>query len=71
LKRCAIVGVFWGDFVRREPGNSGTDLKDLVDLYQKSKIKSLVSGRYSLEQTGDALHALMQCERHGKIVVAP
>lgn len=71
LKGCAIVGVFWGDFVRREPGNNTTDLKDLVDLYKNGKIKPLVSGRYSLEQTGAALHALMQRRVHGKIVVSP
>ena len=71
LKGTSIVGVFWGDFLRREPANSERDLKDLVALYRAGKIKPLVSGRYRLEETCDALNALMQRKVQGKIVVVP
>ena len=71
LKGSSIVGVFWGDFLRREPANSERDLKDLVALYRAGKIKPLVSGRYRLEETRDALNALMQRKVQGKIVVVP
>jgi len=71
LKVCSIVGVFWGEFVRREPKNSERDLQDLLALYRAGKVRPLVSGRYTLEQTSDALHALMQRKVHGKIVIVP
>ena len=50
---------------------SERDLKDLVALYRAGKIKPLVSGRYRLEETRDALNALMQRKVQGKIVVVP
>lgn len=71
VKGSSIVGVFWGDFLRREPANGERDLKDLVALYRAGKIKPLVSGRYALEKTSDALHALMQRKVQGKIVIVP
>lgn len=71
LKGCAIVGVFWGDFIRREPQHCATDLAALVQLYHSGGIRPLVSGRYSLEQTSQALQALMQRKVSGKLVVVP
>ena len=71
LKGCSIVGVFWGDFVRREPQHSAADLSALVELYRSGAIRPLVSGRYTLEQTGDALLALMQRKVSGKLVIVP
>ena len=71
LKGCSIVGVFWGDFVRREPQHSASDLSALVELYRSGAIRPLVSGRYTLEQTGDALLALMQRKVSGKLVIVP
>lgn len=71
LKGCAIVGVFWGDFIRREPQHCAADLAALVQLYQSGGIRPLVSGRYALEQTSQALQALMDRKVSGKLVIAP
>lgn len=71
LKGCAIVGVFWGDFLRREPQHSAADLSSLVGLYRSGGIRPLISGRYTLEQTGEALLALMQRKVSGKLVIVP
>lgn len=71
LKGCAIVGVFWGDFVQREPHACAADLAALVRLYQSGAIRPLVSGRHTLEQTGAALLALMQRKVSGKLVIVP
>lgn len=71
LKGCSIVGVFWGDFLRREPANGQRDVQELVALYRAGKIKPLVSARYSLEQTAKALQALMERKVEGKVVVVP
>ena len=71
LKGCAIVGVFWGDFIRREPQAAQTDLHDLVDLLRQGKIKPLISGRYSLEQASQAILELSQRRAQGKLIVLP
>jgi NADPH2:quinone reductase len=71
LKGCAIVGVFWGDFVQREPAHCAADLAALVALYQSGAIKPLVSGRHTLEQTGAAITALTQRKVSGKLIVVP
>ena len=45
LKGCSIVGVFWGDFVKREPAAAEADLRELTALYRAGKIAPLVSMR--------------------------
>jgi len=71
LKGCSIVGVFWGDFLRREPANSERDVHELVALYRAGRIRPLVSARYALEQTADALNALKERKVQGKVIVVP
>jgi NADPH2:quinone reductase len=71
LKGCAIVGVFWGDFIRREPKAAQADLRDLVDLLRQGKITPLISGRYSLEQGAQAILELSQRRAQGKLIVLP
>lgn len=71
LKGCSIVGVFWGDFVRREPERAEEDLRELVALYATEKIKPLVSMHCTLSQVPEAIQALMQRRLVGKAVVRP
>ncbi|MBM3361079.1 MAG: NADPH:quinone oxidoreductase family protein [Betaproteobacteria bacterium] len=71
LKGCAIVGVFWGDFIRREPQAARNDLCDLVELLGQGKIKPLISGRYSLERAAEAIVELSQRRAQGKLIVLP
>ena len=71
LKGCAIVGVFWGDFVRREPAQAQADLRALVALYIARKISPLVSMRCSLAQAADAIAAILQRKVIGKAVIVP
>ena len=71
LKGCAIVGVFWGDFIRREPKAAQVDLCDLMQMLEQGKIKPLISGRYSLEQAPQAILELSQRRAQGKLIVLP
>ena len=71
LKGCSIVGVFWGDYVRREPKSNAKDLMELVGMMQAGTIKPLVSARYPLAKAADALNAVMQRKVTGKIVLVP
>jgi NADPH:quinone reductase len=71
LKGSAIVGVFYGEFVRREPANAAKGLAELMALYQKGAIKPLVYRRYTLAETAQALNAIARREVQGKAVVIP
>ncbi|HET9976799.1 MAG TPA: NADPH:quinone oxidoreductase family protein [Burkholderiaceae bacterium] len=71
LKGCSIVGVFYGDFLKREPAHAEADVRALFDLYREKKIAPLVSARYDLEHAGQAIEALMQRRVRGKVVVTP
>ena len=71
LKGCSIVGVFWGDFLKREPKQGESDLAALFELYRANKIAPLVSARYDLDHASQAIEALMQRRVRGKVVVVP
>jgi NADPH:quinone reductase len=42
LKGASIVGVFWGDFSRREPIAQGTMMQELTQWYLQGKIKPVI-----------------------------
>ena len=71
LKGCAIVGVFWGDFLKREPDAAAADLRELSRLYAQSSIAPLVLLRCPLEGAGGAIDALIKRQVMGKAVVLP
>ena len=71
LKGCAIVGVFWGDFIQREPQAAQVDLRDLIEMLAKGQIKPLISGRYSLQEAPLAILELSQRRAQGKLIVLP
>ena len=69
LKGCQIVGVFWGDFIRRDPERQAANTKMLFDLYARGAIKPLVSERFPLARAGEAIAKLAERKALGKIVV--
>ena len=71
LKGCSIVGVFWGDFARREPHEFLTQMIELFELLQAGKLKPHVAGTYSLENAKEAIIELMDRKVAGKLVVVP
>jgi NADPH2:quinone reductase len=71
LKGCSIVGVFFGDHLRREPDQGERHLRELIALYRDGRIKPLVSAHYTLDGTAEALDALMQRRVVGKVVIVP
>lgn len=71
LKGSSLVGVFWGEFVRREPALNAQNIKLLFTWLQERKIHPLISRRYPLSQAPAALDALLAREAIGKLVVLP
>ncbi len=69
LKGCAIVGVFWGDFARREPKAFADSLSQLGAWFRAGKLKPHVSQTFPLEQAVDALKLMAARKVKGKVVL--
>ena len=71
LKGASIVGVFWGDYAKREPANNAKDLRTLFGWLMQGKLKPHIYATYPLDQGGTAIRALMDRGVSGKLVVLP
>src|SRR5690606_13483129 len=67
LKGASLVGVFWGEFVRREPEASAANTRELLAWLREGALRPLVSRRYPLSQAPAALEALLAREAVGKL----
>jgi NADPH2:quinone reductase len=71
LKGSSLVGVYWGDWTRREPEAAAAGMTELLGWLQDGKLKPHLSGRYPLARAADALVALAGRKVAGKLVVEP
>jgi NADPH2:quinone reductase len=69
LKGCAIVGVFWGDFARREPKAFAASIAQLGAWFREGKLKPHVSQTFPLAQAVDALKLMAARKVKGKVVL--
>lgn len=71
LKGCAVVGVFWGDFVRREPEANRANFERLFAWVADGTLKPLVSETFALADAPEALRRLAGRKAVGKLVIDP
>jgi NADPH:quinone reductase len=71
LKGNSIVGIFWGDYTRREPKRNAEALQELAGWFAQGKLKPLVSAAYPLSQAAQALNDMTQRKVKGKVVLVP
>ena len=71
LKGASMVGVFWGDSVRREPEANAAAMKQMMGWVAEGKLRPLVSARYALADTAAAFNALAARQATGKVVIEP
>jgi NADPH2:quinone reductase len=71
LKGCSIVGVFWGEFTRREPEKNAANIRELLGWLETGRVSPLVSARYPLAQGVEALRAVLDRKVTGKVVIVP
>src|SRR5262249_7047385 len=69
LKGCSIVGVFWGEFTRREPQRFAESMRQLGRWYADGKLKPHVSQTYPLDRAADALTLMANRQVKGKVVL--
>jgi NADPH2:quinone reductase len=69
LKGCAIVGVFWGDFAKREPARFAESIRQLWQWFADGRLKPHVSATFALDRAADALARMAGRKVIGKIVL--
>ncbi len=71
LKGASLVGVFWGDYARREPAHNIAAMHELMTWLSEGKIRPHISARYALADTPHALNDMASRKVTGKIVILP
>jgi NADPH2:quinone reductase len=71
LKVCAIVGVAWGQFVRRGGPAVMSHLAQLGRLAETGELVPTVTATYPLDQAAQALIDMRERRIKGKVVVVP
>jgi len=71
LKGASVVGVFWGEFARREPQANLAAMREMLGWMAEGKLKPLVSKRYALGETAQALNDMAERKVTGKVVIVP
>jgi len=69
LKGCSIVGVYWGDFARREGARFAASMDQLARWHAEGRIKPRVSATFSLERAAEALQLMAERKVSGKLVL--
>ncbi len=71
LKGASLVGVFWGEFAKREPKANLTGMRQLLGWLQEGKIRPHISARYALNDTAQALNDMAARKVTGKVIIQP
>jgi NADPH2:quinone reductase len=69
LKGASIVGVFWGEFVRREPKANAASLQALVAWYLEGRVKPVIDQLLPMARLHDAYARMNAREALGKLVM--
>jgi NADPH:quinone reductase len=71
LKGCEIVGVFWGEFIRRNPGRLRAQIKELLNWVNEGRLSAHVDATYPFERAAEAFAAIGARKIKGKVLLKP
>ena len=69
LKGASVVGVFWGDFVKREPKANAAALLQLAQWYAQGKIKPVLDRRLPMSEIRAAYARMGSRQVQGKLLL--
>ncbi len=69
LKGAALIGVFWGDFVRREPAAFARDMQQLAQWYAEGKVRPVIDKTLPLSDLHAAYARMGGRQVMGKLVL--
>ncbi len=71
LMERTMVGVFWGESVRRDPKGHALNVQQLVAWFRAGKVKPSITERIPLSGVIDAMQRIQARKVLGKVVVLP
>jgi NADPH2:quinone reductase len=71
LKGASIVGVFWGQFMMKNPAAANEQFRQLLAWVAEGKLKPHVHAALPLERAAEAMRILLDRKVQGKIVLTP
>jgi NADPH2:quinone reductase len=71
LNERSILGVFWGEWIRRDPARYHAGLRQLGDWFRAGQLKPAITERVSLSGAIDALQRMANRQVSGKVIVLP
>src|SRR5712664_2481290 len=71
LKERSLVGVYWGDWTKRDPEGQRRNVERLATWFAQGKVKPVISERVPLADAPAAMTRLLQRKVKGKVVVLP
>ena len=69
LKGASIVGVYWGDWLIKEPRQASEVVAELYDLAATGRVDPRVSDVFALEEFADGYAALINRAARGKVLL--
>lgn len=69
LKSAAAVGVLWGNSVRADPVNQGTNMRQILDWLAQGALRPAIDTRFALSDAVAALQHLEKRQVKGKILL--
>ena len=69
LKGASLVGVFWGEFVRREPRAHAAAMKQLLQWYAQGLVKPAIESPLPMSEIRAAYARMASRQVHGKVVL--
>jgi len=69
LKGASVVGVFWGEFARREPQRNAKALAELAGWYAQGRIKPVLDRKLPMPELKAAFERMGTRQVHGKLVM--
>lgn len=69
LKGYSVIGVYWGQFVARDPVGNIANFQALGEMIEAGTISPHIAGVFSLEETPTALNTLLSRQVPGKLVI--
>jgi NADPH2:quinone reductase len=70
LKGCSIIGVYWGEFVKREPAAHLDNMAQIFEWAANRTISAHVHAVLPLARIAEALNTLKDRKAQGKVVLA-
>src|SRR5271154_5669092 len=71
LRERSIVGVYWGDWTRRDPAGNARNMMEIAKWLGDGTVKPAITERIGLDAVPDAIARMARREVRGKVVVLP